>query len=77
MTEAAETLDLRGVPCPANAARALLKLELMDAGEVLRVLVSAGEALTNLPESVKQAGHELAAQSELPGGDWELLVKRG
>lgn len=72
----AETLDLRTVPCPANAARALIKLETMDAGALLEILISGGEPLVNLPESVLQAGHEIVERTELPGNLWKLLIRR-
>lgn len=46
-----ETLDLGGVPCPKNTAQALLKLELMDEGDELEILVDDGEPVSNMLSS--------------------------
>jgi len=54
-----ETLDLYGVPCPMNAARALLTLQAMDAGQILEILVDDGEPRANVPESLREDGHEI------------------
>ena len=44
--EADEILDLTGVPCPQNAARSLLRLSMMDSGQLLRVTIDDGEPIT-------------------------------
>jgi TusA-related sulfurtransferase len=46
-------LDLRGVPCPQNVSRLLLKLGGMDSGDVLEVVLDAGEPYDNVIESLK------------------------
>lgn len=71
-----ETLDLRGVRCPMNAARALIRLEGMDAGEELVVIVDDGEALASVPASLAGEGHELLAR-ERAGTAWHLQVRAG
>lgn len=70
-----ETLDLAGVPCPANTARALLKLELMDEGEVLAIVVDDGEPIANVPPALVAEGHTILAQQP-DGGRWRVLVRR-
>lgn len=70
------TLDLKGVPCPANAARALLKLAAMNDGETLELLVDSGEALQNVPESVRQEGHTILLK-EPHEERWRILVRVG
>lgn len=73
---APETLDLRGVRCPLNVARALIRLEGMDAGEELLVIVNDGEALASVPDSLDAEGHELLAR-ERAGDVWHLRVRAG
>ncbi|MFL5786287.1 MAG: sulfurtransferase TusA family protein [Bacteriovoracaceae bacterium] len=68
-------LDLRGIPCPQNSARALLKLSTMDAGEILIIIVDLGEPAQNVPESLEFAGHEILKQSKNSEGLWEIQVK--
>jgi len=54
-----EKLDLLGVTCPINFVKTKLKLETMQSGQVLEVNLDAGEALRNVPRSVKEEGHKI------------------
>ena len=69
-----EVLDLRGVACPANSARALLRLEGMDSGQVLELVVDDGEPIELVPRALDQEGHEILAR-ERDGRHWRLLIK--
>ncbi len=57
--EAKETLDLRGVLCPMNFVKTKLKLESMESGELLEVVLDSGEPIQNVPKSVKEEGHKI------------------
>ena len=52
-------LDLRGTPCPINFVRTKMKLEQMDAGELLEVWLDAGEPIEQVPDSLKMAGYTI------------------
>lgn len=52
-------LDLRGVMCPINFVKTKLKLESMEAGEVLEVVLDSGEPIQNVPKSIKEEGHRI------------------
>jgi TusA-related sulfurtransferase len=69
-------LDLRGTPCPHNSSAAIIELELMDEGELLRVLIDDGEPVANVPVTLVQEGHEVISQIR-EGKHWSLLVRRG
>ena len=69
------TLDLSGVPCPINAARALLRLEGMDPGAELRVIVDDGEPIANLPAAVEEQGHHVRSKAK-EGASWCVLIQR-
>jgi tRNA 2-thiouridine synthesizing protein A len=71
-----ERMDLNGVPCPQNSARALLQLEAMDAGEVLELLVDDGEPCERVPVSLEWEGHAILSM-EKRAGHWKILVRRG
>ncbi|MBI5239749.1 MAG: sulfurtransferase TusA family protein [Elusimicrobia bacterium] len=74
--KAAETLDLSGVPCPQNAARALLRIEGMAPGSVLAVILDDGEPIRNVPPVLEAEGHkELFRARENKG--WRLVMRRG
>jgi tRNA 2-thiouridine synthesizing protein A len=57
-----EFLDLRGVMCPFNFVKTKLKLEEMEEGQILAVLLDDGMAFTNVPKSVENEGHTILSQ---------------
>ena len=70
-----ETLDLSGVPCPTNAARALLRLETLDAGAELEITVDDGEPALNLPPSLERGGHAVVALRR-EGAKWVIVTRK-
>lgn len=52
-------LDLRGTPCPINFVRTKMKLEQMEAGELLEVWLDPGEPIEQVPDSLKMAGYSI------------------
>lgn len=74
--DADDFLNLRGVACPANAARALLRLEGMATGQILEILIDDGEPMENVPEALRQERHEVL-HSEKQAKGWRLLIKAG
>ena len=70
-----EDLDLTSVPCPQNAARTLLRLTMMDSGEVLRVIIDDGEPIDLVPESVTNEDHKILERNQLDDGRWMLWVE--
>ncbi|MCK5236892.1 MAG: sulfurtransferase TusA family protein [Deltaproteobacteria bacterium] len=57
--KANDSIDLRGVMCPTNFVKTKLKLESMEKGQVLEVLLDTGEPIQNVPKSVKEEGHKI------------------
>ena len=74
--EAAQSRDYRGVACPMNFVKVKLDLAKMAAGQVLKVLLDAGQPIQNVPGSVKLEGHEVAAVTRQPEGHWELTIRK-
>ncbi len=72
----AEHLDLSDVPCPLNSSRALMELEIMDAGEVLELIVDDGEPCAKVPVTLEWEGHEILSMKRT-AGQWTILVQRG
>ena len=61
--KAVPTLDLRGVMCPINYVKTKLKLEMMETGELLEVWLDAGEPIKNVPQSLRNDGHKVLAET--------------
>jgi tRNA 2-thiouridine synthesizing protein A len=55
-------LDLRGVICPYNFVKTKLKLESMEEGQILAVMLDAGDPIQNVPQSVRNEGHTILLQ---------------
>ena len=70
-----QILDLKGVPCPMNFVKTKLKLENMQAGEILEVLLDDGEPIKNVTASTKEEGHEIIKVEE-KSEYWKLVVRK-
>jgi len=70
-----QTIDLRGVSCPLNYVKTKLKLEGMEVGQVLEVLLDDGESIVSVPRSAKDDGHEILEAKQI-GGHFQVLVKK-
>ncbi len=69
-------LDLRGVICPYNFVKTKLKLETMEAGQVLAVILDDGEPIRNVPRSVSDDGHAVLRQESFDLAYRVLIKKR-
>ena len=71
-----KTIDLRGVSCPTNFVKAKLALELLETGDSVLFLLDDGEAVKNVPRSLKAEGHKLLSLQEI-AGYYELTLEKG
>jgi TusA-related sulfurtransferase len=80
MTESTETttateLDLRGVMCPYNYVKTKLKLESMEPGQILSVIVDDGEPIRNVPRSIAEDGHTILKKEKV-GNCFRVLIRK-
>lgn len=68
-------LDLRGVICPYNFVKTKLKLETMDPGQILAVLLDDGEPIRNVPRSVSDDGHTVLRQESI-GRSYRVIIRK-
>ena len=71
------SLDLRGVVCPINFVKTKLKLEEMETGQVLEVVIDAGEPMANVPRSIKEEGHKIIKVDKVDDYFRLLIEKAG
>ena len=74
--EAIGELDLSGIACPMNFVKAKLKLEGMDPGDVLALVLDEGEPIRNVPASLKNEGQEVIGTADLGNGRWRAVVRK-
>ncbi len=60
-----EELDLRGVICPYNFVKTKLKLDTLEIGSQLAVLLDDGDAIHNVPKSIMNEGHQVLTQEKI------------
>lgn len=70
-----QSIDLLGVKCPFNYVKTKIKLETMAPGNVLEVLLDAGEPSENVPRSIKNDGHKVVSLTE-ENGHYKLTVEK-
>jgi sulfite reductase (ferredoxin) len=68
-------MDLRGVKCPMNYVKAKLRLEMMELGETLELLIDEGEAYENVPRSLKDDGQKILEVEQI-APHYRLVVEK-
>jgi TusA-related sulfurtransferase len=72
--EKVKTLDLRGVACPLNWAKARVVLEELERGDPLVLLVDDPRALRDIPRAAEALGYLVEPPEDLAGGGWGLRI---
>lgn len=70
-----DVLDLRGVLCPQNTSRALLKLNIMNSGEIIEIIMDDREPINNFLSSLDSAGYLIFKKNKTKDGSWRLQIK--
>ncbi len=68
-------IDLLGVPCPVNWARAKARLETMRTGEILEILVDDPAAERDIPQAAESCGHAVIETRSGPEG-LTIIIER-
>ena len=70
-----EELDLRGVICPYNFVKTKLKLDSLEEGSQLVVLLDDGEPIQNVPKSITNEGHQVLNQEKI-GDHFRIIIQK-
>lgn len=71
----AEELILRGVRCPLNWARAKVRLEEMEVGRRLVLVVDDERAVKDIPRAAEAHGYAVVDVTAL-GDGWRIEIER-
>ena len=75
--QADHEIDIRGDVCPYTFVKSKLKIESMNAGEVLRIVTDHEPATKNVPRSMENEGHEiLSPPHKISETAWEFFIKK-
>lgn len=69
-------IDLHGVACPMNFVKTKAALSALVAGELLEVILDEGDAILNVPRSIKEEGHQVV-QVENLGETFRVVIRKG
>jgi tRNA 2-thiouridine synthesizing protein A len=69
-------LNLQGEVCPYTFVKSKLALEVMQPGQVLRVVVDNDESAANVPRSMQNEGHNVVGVTKLNDKDWQIVVRK-
>jgi len=69
-------LDLRGTPCPLNWVKTKLRLEELEPGCRVEVIVDQGNPARNVPRSAQMEGHKIVHMVSSNGGV-RICIERG
>ncbi|NVJ04975.1 sulfurtransferase TusA family protein [Myxococcus sp. AM001] len=76
MRDMTATLDITREVCPMTYVRTKLKLESLESGTLLEVLLRGTEPLKNVPRNAREEGHEVVSLDALPDGTHRLVLRK-
>ncbi len=68
-------LDLKGVSCPMNFVKTKVALEELEKDDLLEVILEEGDAILNVPRSVKDEGHQIVKVENM-GTSFKVIIKK-
>jgi sulfite reductase (ferredoxin) len=69
-------LDLKGVACPFNYVKAKLFMEPLNKGSIITLILDEGEPIRNVPQSLKNDGHDIIEMTKIDENHYKLVVKK-
>jgi len=69
-------LDLSGVACPMNFVKAKLRLESMNVGDTLAIVLDDGAPIQNVPASFESEDQAIESTVDLGDGQWRVVVRK-
>ena len=71
-----ERLDLRGVRCPLNWAKAKVRLEQLAPETVLELILDDPKGARDIPRAAEAHGYAVAEVVELAPQQWRIRIVR-
>jgi TusA-related sulfurtransferase len=71
------TLDITKDRCPMTFVKTKLKLEELEPGDILEIILTTGEPLNNVPRTVTEQGHTVLETTLVKDNIHKVVIKRG
>jgi tRNA 2-thiouridine synthesizing protein A len=75
MSGKVEQINLCGVKCPLNWAKAKVRLEYLDRGDVLELLIDDPKGRRDIPRAAEAEGYAIVSIEEVEGG-WRIAIEK-
>ena len=80
MPHKSEQINLHGVKCPLNWAKAKVRLEYLERGDVLELLIDDPKGRRDIPRAAEAEGYAIVAIDEFSdaekGAHWRILIEK-
>ena len=73
---ATHTLDITNEHCPMTFVRTKLKLSQIAEGDILEVLLTEGEPLTNVPRAAIEQGYKVLSVTHVEGAVHKVTIQK-
>ena len=70
-----EHINLYGVKCPLNWAKTKVRLEDLERGDVLEVLIDDPKGRRDIPRAAEAEGYAIVTIDEIDGG-WRIAIEK-
>ena len=70
-----QRINLYGVKCPLNWAKAKVRLEVLDQGDVLEVFIDDPKGRRDIPRAAEAEGYVIVAIDEIADG-WCIAIEK-
>jgi len=69
-------LDITNEHCPMTFVKAKLKLELLEEGDILELLLKAGEPLKNVPRTAIEQGFQVVETTHVRDDIYRVVIRK-
>lgn len=80
MSGRTERLNLRGVKCPLNWAKAKVRLEYLDQGDQLELVIDDPKGRRDIPRAAEAEGYAIVEIEETVESDtpqqWRIMIEK-
>ena len=70
-----EEMDLRGVKCPLNWAKAKVRLENLERGDILELVLDDRKGKQDIPRAAEAEGYVILGIEE-EGNSWRITIEK-
>lgn len=75
-TKSDDFIDITDLICPITFVKSKMKLEDLDAGQILEVKMNEGEPISNLPRSFRDEDHKVVQVDDNDDGTYNVFVEK-